>query len=400
MSPGSLPGAVDSKERFRQEGAKGLSTIAVCHLVSGDRWAGAEVQVATLLKYLKRESNLSLSAVVLNSGHLAQAIQSAGVETQVIAESENGFLAIARHAARYLEAKAIQILHSHRYKENLLAALLARRLGIPHVVRTQHGLPEPQAGIRRLKQSLILGVDRLVARRATDRVISVSPEMSRRLALEFDPRKLVTIPNGVDLEVVGSRFTVQEAKERLGIPPESPVIGTAGRLEAVKRLDIFLRAATAIRGERATTRFVIAGEGREMASLKSLAGRLGITEAVRFLGHRDDIYDVVRAFDLLVLSSDHEGLPMILLEAQCLGVAVVARAVGGIPDVIRDGVNGLLVDSSDPRDLARVCCAALSDEGRRQRLAESGTRLVAENYSASATARQVAQLYSSLVTRS
>ncbi len=399
MSPGNLPGAVNSENRTGQERTNSESRTAVCHIVSGDRWAGAEVQVAALLKYLKRETNLSLSAMVLNPGRLADEIQGCGIETRVISESEHGFRAIARYAREYLRDRNIQILHSHRYKENLLAALLAWRLDIPHVVRTQHGLPEPQTGMRRLKQGLILGVDRLVARRATDRVISVSSEMSRQLALRIDPRRIVTIPNGIDLEVVRSRFAAREAKERLGIPAESPVIGTAGRLEPVKRLDIFLRAAAAIRGERPATRFVIAGEGREAAHLKALAESLGIAENVQFLGHRDDIHDVVRAFDLLVLSSDHEGLPMILLEALCLGVAVVARAVGGIPDVIQDGVNGLLVDSADPRSLAQACLRALSDRALCERLAEAGARLVAGNFAASATARQVAQLYSSLLTQ-
>lgn len=398
MSPGNPPGAVDSESRAGQGRTNGESRTAVCHIVSGDRWAGAEAQVATLLKYLRRETNLSLSAIVLNPGRLADELQTCGIETRVIPESENGFLAIARSAMKYLRDKNIQILHSHRYKENLLAALLAWRLDIPHVVRTQHGLPEPQTGMRRLKQGLILGADRLVARRATDRVVSVSSEMSRQLALRIDPRSIGTIPNGVDLEVVRSRFTAREAKERLGIPAESPVIGTAGRLEPVKRLDIFLRAAAAIRAQRPSTKFVIAGEGREAANLKTLAESLGIAENVRFLGHRDDIHDVVRAFDLLVLSSDHEGLPMILLEAQCLGIVVVARAVGGIPDVIQDGVNGLLVDSSDPRSLVQACLRALSDRALCERLAEAGARSVANNFAASATARQVAQLYASLLT--
>lgn len=399
MSPGNLPGAVDSESRTGQEQSGGPQGIGVCHIVSGDRWAGAEVQVAALLKYLRRETSLSLTAIVLNPGRLADEIKGCGIETRVFPESQHGFLTTARYAVKYLRDKNIQILHSHRYKENLLAALLAWRLHIPHVVRTQHGLPEPQSGLRRLKQGLILSADRFFARRATGRVISVSSEMSRQLALRIDPSSIVTIPNGIDLEVVRSRFTLQQAKERLGIPAESPVIGAAGRLEPVKRLDIFLRAAAVIWEERPITRFVIAGEGREATHLKALAARLGIAEAVHFLGHRDDIHDVVRAFDLLVLSSDHEGLPMILLEAQYLGVIVVARTVGGIPDVIQDGVNGLLVDSSDPRSLAQACLRALSDRALRERLAEAGARIVPESFAADAMARQVAQLYSSLVTR-
>lgn len=400
MSPGNLPGAIEGETCAGQEQSKGKPRIGVCHIASGDLWAGAEVQVATLLKYLMRETSLHVFAMILNPGRLADEIRSCGIETKVIPENENGLRAITREGMNFLKGRNIQILHSHRYKENLLAALLAWRLGIPHVVRTQHGLPEPQTGTRRVKQRLIQSADRFLARRAADRVISVSAEMSRHLAHQIKPRSIVTIPNGVDLEWVRSRFTTQEARERLGIPADSSVIGTAGRLEPVKRLDIFLRAAAVLSRERAATRFVIAGEGREAANLKALAASLGIAERVLFLGHRDDVFDVLRAFDLLVLSSDQEGLPMALLEALCLGVVVVARAVGGIPGIIQNDVNGILVDGDDPSTLARACLRALGDRALSERLKEAGASSVRNNFSAATTARQVTQLYGSLIAHS
>jgi glycosyltransferase involved in cell wall biosynthesis len=114
------------------------------------------------------------------------------------------------------------------------------------------------------------------------------------------------------------------------------------------------------------------------------------------LGHRDDVCDILRALDLLILSSDREGLPMVLLEALSMGVVVVARAVGGIPEVIQNGVNGILVDSVDPRGLADACVQLLADRTRSQRLAEAAIKSVTESHGAARTAEQVTRLYFSL----
>jgi len=379
--------------------------IAVCHIAAGDRWAGAEVQFATLLKFLARHSEFVLYAVFLNPGRLAEQVASYGIEVRVIPESRLGFCAILAEAARFLKGTGIHILHSHRYKENLLAALLARRCNIRYVVRTQHGLSEPVTGFKALKQACIRSLDRFVARTRTDRVISVSPEMTRQLAAWLNPERIVTIPNGIDFEEVHSSFTTAEAKERLGIPPDCPVVGTAGRLERVKRLDIFLAAAQEIAARLPQTRFVIAGDGSQEDKLRAQAEAAGIRQVVLFLGHRNDIYDVLRAFDLLVLCSDHEGLPMVLLEAlglgpapdgTGLGVPVVARNVGGVPEVVEDGANGLLVDSARPGALAGACVRMLTDDALRRRLAEAARPSIMERFAATKTAARVAELYQSL----
>lgn len=373
--------------------------VAVCHVASGDLWAGAEVQIATLLRNLAQREELRLSAILLNPGRLAQEIRSCGIDVSIIPESQKSFLATFSEAARYLGPRGVRILHAHRYKENVLAALLAHRCRIPFVVRTQHGLSEPLVGFRHIKQGFIQSLDRFVARWATDRVISVSSEMSRHLARQVNSQKIVIIPNGVDPAVVHSELTVAEARDRLGIPRDCRVLGTAGRLKPIKRLDIFLEAAKLIQAHLPNTRFVIAGDGSEEIKLRALAQARGLQDKVLFLGHRNDIYDVLRAFDVLVLCSDHEGLPMVLLEALCLGVVVVARAVGGIPEVIQNDANGVLVDSSDPQSLADACVQALADRARSQRLAEAGIKSVADNYAAATTARQVTRLYFSLCER-
>jgi glycosyltransferase involved in cell wall biosynthesis len=243
-------------------------------------------------------------------------------------------------------------------------------------------------------------VDRCVARWATDRVISVSSEMTDVLSGQYPRAKIATIPNGIDLESVRSKFSKSEARMRLGIPEEFIVMGTAGRLEPVKRLDLFLEMARRVRDRRSDVRFVVAGEGREESRLRALAVSLGIQNEMMFLGHRDDVFDVLRAFDIMVLCSDHEGLPMVLLEAMALGALVVARAVGGIPEVIEQGVSGVLVNSSDPAALAESCLNAVDDTERSSRMAEAAQTLVRDKFSAERTAGEVRLLYNSLVDRS
>lgn len=371
-------------------------TISVCHVASGDRWAGAEVQIAALTKALARRGQFDLSAILLNEGRLAQEIRSCGILVKIIPESARSFLGVLREAKAFLREKVVQVLHSHRYKENILAGLLARQCNVPVLVRTQHGLPEPFRGVRDVRQRFLQRLDLFVARRATDCVISVSEEMRCELALLIPDRKIRVIPNGIDLEFVRSEFSPQQAKRRLGIPEEARVVGVASRLDPIKRLDLFLAAARETARHLPGARFVIAGEGGEEAGLRRQARELGLEAEVSFLGHRNDVYDVIRSFDVLVLCSDHEGLPTVLLEALQLGVPVVARRVGGIGEVIENQRTGVLLDSADPSALAEACLRLLSDENLRQRLLEAGSLLVAERYDSRKAAAEVAELYRSL----
>lgn len=374
------------------------SPLAVCHLVSGDLWAGAEVQVAGLLRCLSKRNDLRISAVVLNPGRLADELAAAGVTLKVIPEAETGFVAIASKVRTFLEGRGVRILHSHRYKENMLAAWLRRRLPGAVVVRTQHGLPEPFRGLRGARHRLISEADRLAARRA-DRLIAVTNDIRTYWSSIVPADRVVTIPNGIEIERVRPSNDRMRSRTALGLSEQDFVFGTAGRLEPIKRLDLFLRTARQILQSEPRARFVIAGDGSESKNLRTLARSLGIEENVSFLGHRDDIYDVLQTFDMLLLTSDHEGLPTVLLEAMCLGVNVVSRRVGGIPAVIIDGAQGVLVDSSDPAELAARCLALLSDPTLRVRLAEAGRRRVLESFSMEKTAGRVAELYLSLVRR-
>jgi L-malate glycosyltransferase len=370
-----------------------IASLGVCHIASGDRWAGAEVQISTLLKELRQRCGLRICGIFLNEGRLAEEARRAGIDVCVLDEARQSFFQILFGAARFLAGRDVQVLHSHRYKENLLAALLARRCSVPVHVSSRHGAPEPFKGWRGLKQHAVEALDCEVAAHATDRIIAVSDELRMRLIRNLPANKVVTIHNGIDQNTVFSRLSAREAKEWLGIPPECTVVGSAGRLDPIKRLDLFLAAAKQISSELPNTRFVVAGDGTDAQHLRDLAVSLGLSQKVRFVGHRDDIYDVIRAMDIVVFCSDHEGLPMALLETLYLGVPVVARLVGGIGEVIQDGTNGILVSSSAPSVLAAACLKLLYNDAERKALAGAGAAIVAKEFTAAHTAACVAQLY-------
>jgi L-malate glycosyltransferase len=354
------------------------------------------VQLFALLSGLQRDPDLATSAIFLNQGRLAQATREIGIRTCILDETSQSFFQILLAAARFIRDNDVRVVHSHRYKENLLAALLARRCHVPVHVCTRHGAQEPFRGWRRYKQALIQAIDNQVALRSVDCVVSVSEELRARLLEQLPAEKIVTIHNGIDEDSVCSQFSAAEAKQRLEISEACVVIGTAGRLESVKRLDIFLCAARQIAENWPNSKFVIAGEGTQESLLRDLASKLGLGERVLFLGHRDDVYDIIRAMDIFVICSDHEGLPMALLESLRLGVTVVARPVGGIGEVIEDGVSGIFVRSAKPTDLASACICLLRDNQRRELLARAGEALVAKKFTARQTADETAALYRSL----
>jgi len=211
----------------------------------------------------------------------------------------------------------------------------------------------------------------------------------------YGSRKVVTIRNGIDTATVVSRFSRAEAKVNIGCHP-GPVIGIVGRLEPIKRVDLFLEMAKIVAANLPGAQFVVAGEGSLHQSLIHSARVAGLEGNVLFLGYREDIHDVLRALDVLVMCSDHEGLPMVLLEAMWLGIPVVGRAVGGICEVLDDSRNGLSVSSAAPEVLADACMRLLGDRLLADRLCLNAAQAVQREFSVERNAGSILRLYRSL----
>jgi len=164
----------------------------------------------------------------------------------------------------------------------------------------------------------------------------------------------------------------------------------------VKGFDSLLRAARIIHQQRSKARFVIAGDGPLKESLQALAHACGLENDVLFLGHRDDGPEVLELMDLFVLPSLHEGIPMVLLEALALERPVVATRVGGIPEVVEDGISGMLVQASNDQQLADTCITVMDDGHLARRLGVAGRNRIEERFSARVMAEKMAELYRAL----
>lgn len=371
--------------------------IAVCHFVSGDAWGGAEAQLTALMRSLSKRPEVKLSAMVLNEGRLAEELRDCCSDVRVIPERQKSFRQIVAESREFVQSRNIQIVHAHRYKENFIGALLAFREPRPRLVKTQHGRTETLAGLAGAKQWLAHTIDRLTMRYAADVVISVSSQLTEYLNKYVSRGRVAVIPNGIDVSRLNCELSRAEAKQRLGIPQETPVVGSVGRLERVKRLDIFAHAAREILKQVPRTRFVIAGSGRDEMSLRELIADLGLSDQFVFLGYQSDSSAILRAMDVLLITSDHEGLPMVLLEAMALGTVVVARKVGGISEVLADRHTGFLVDDRSPVALSAVCVEALRNKDKAEALTCAARKLVEKRFLADHNAERVLELYISLV---
>ena len=306
----------------------------ICHIISGDLWAGAECQVVNLLSELIKTNGITFSAITFNPGRLTSELEKMGVNVTCLPEETLSSPGILLGIRKHIRDHAPDVIHCHGHKEHILGCisnLLSKRR--PKIVRTLHGMPEPFSRSARIRAEFFDEAQEFCLKYLTDRIIVVSQDMQHRLSNKSWAEKVTCVHNGIDCSRVRATVSRDEMRRRLGVKDDDFVIGTACRLVPIKRIDLLLEAFRMIKQVRPEVLLVICGDGPLYTELKEYAATLGIAGSARFLGHRDDIYDVMNTFDIFVLCSDHEGMPMALLEAYALGIPIVAANVGGIPEM-------------------------------------------------------------------
>jgi len=356
--------------------------VRVCHVMSADLWAGAEVQVATVASYLVERPDVRLTAVLLNDGPLARELRRLGVSVTVIDEHQHNAVEIVISLTRYLRDHPVDVVHTHRYKDTVLGACAAKLAGVPCVIRTVHGWSEALSGWDWMKFQVYDTLDTVILRCFADRIIAVSRRVADRLEESgHNPAAVVPLHNGVVLHHVRPARARDEVRQAIGIGQDAPLIGTVGRLAPVKGQAHFLQAARLMLAREPEARFLIVGNGPLKTDLINTATGLGIDRACLFLGARTDVYDLVSAMDVFVLSSLDEGIPMALLEAMALARPVVATAVGGVPEVVAHRRTGLLVPPRDDRALAEACLDLLANRRWAETLGARARHKVEDEFS-------------------
>jgi glycosyltransferase involved in cell wall biosynthesis len=364
--------------------------MKVLHVISGDLWAGAESQALTLLTNLAGFENMALAAVLLNEGRLAQELRRAGIRVTVLPERELGTFALLNGLRSEMQAWGPDVVHTHREKENVLGSLANRLAGRAACVRTVHGLPEPgMEGSQGARRGVIESLDKVCARYLQDAVICVSDELRAHLAGMYPGQLVVAVTNGIDAAAIARETTPLEFLPR---QPQIRHIGIAGRLEPVKRVDLFIDMAALLvrRQPDVGLRFHVFGEGSLGERLREQSRGHGLEAVVTFHGNRNDITSCIAALDVIVLCSDHEGLPMVALEALAVRTPLVAHAVGGLPGLVRETGGGTLVTNHTPEVYADAVMEIIRGGGARARSNVTWpTRLHAKH-----NAEQIIQVYS------
>lgn len=374
--------------------------VKVCHVAVADLWAGAEVHLVKLLLELSRTGDIEVSAVLFTEGRVAQELRNAGIEVMVISEQKHALISILWKLARHFRSHDFMVVHTHKPKDNFLSGVACRLTGVPYLVRTLHGSWEPFEGFEHLKMKTYECLDRAVNKHLVSTIIAVTSKIQALITHGYSREKLVCIHNGIDLESLRLRRDKWSIRRDLGIGHGMIVLGTVGRLTSVKGHVYLLRAMQTLLDKNVDARLVIVGDGPLRNHLKDLARELQIEKKVIFVGHQDEACDFIHAMDVFVLPSLHEGIPMVLLEALALSRPVVASRTGGIPEVIEDGVNGLLVEPGNPVALAEVLEVLTQDVTRAEQLGKNGRMRVEQSFTSNIMATKTADLYRRLASAS
>ena len=269
------------------------------------------------------------------------------------------------------------IVHTHTAKAGVLGRLAARAARVPVIVHTYHGHVF-QGYFSPLKTRLFLAIERWLGR-STHRLIAVSEAVRQdllRLGIGT-PERLVVIPLGLNLDpFLRCEDLRGQLRTELGLQPDTLLVGIVARLVPIKAHDVFLKAAAKVCVRFPQSRFLLVGDGERLAELQLLVERLGLREQVIFLGWRQDLDRVLADLDLVVLTSRNEGSPVCLIEAMAAARPVVATRVGGVGDVVDDGITGSLVDADKPEDVANAIVELLGDEKRRRAMGEAARERV------------------------
>ncbi len=350
---------------------------------------GAERQVVDLALALRRKGYEVVVACSI-AGDLSAALEESGTSVRPLLRRLVKRRLSPVYAWRLrrllLRSERFDLVHAHIYASAVAAAIATLGTGIPLVI-TEHTEASWQTWRARW-------VSRWVYRRA-ERIIAVSTPIRRRL-IERDgvhPDLITIVPNAV----------VSTPEARSEVPPtglrERPLVGVVARLQPEKGVANFLKAAARVAPRFPEAHFVIAGDGPLRQELVALAEDLGLRDRVHFLGFRSDASALMGSLDVLVVPSLTEGSPLVTLEAMAAGVPVVASAVGGIPDQVRHGKEGLLVPPGDTGAMGDAIVALLRDPARARSLGEAGRRRATTEFSHASMVRRIEDVYREVLGR-
>ena len=348
---------------------------------------GLQQVVVNICKTINRE-RFDVSVLCLRAlGEFTPEIEAMGIKVFFIPQKKGTDYFSFLKVAKILNAQRIEIIHTHNTQPFVDGTMAALMTGVKTIVHTDHARVFPDK-IRYMVAEWLMSL-------FAYKVIGVSDHTSQNLRkyLKISPKKIRTVPNGINRSKYRTQIDKDKMKKKLGINGDGPIIGTMGRLVMEKGITYLLKAMQKVIMEFPNIQLLIVGDGAMKPYLEREAVDLGVHSNVIFTGSRLDVPELLNLFDLFVLSSISEGLPMVLLEAMAAECSIVATGVGGVPIAIKNGENGSLVSPKNPEMLASTIIALLKDKRLRDKYATNGYKIFKENYDARIMTKQYEELY-------
>ncbi|MFC1590035.1 glycosyltransferase [Candidatus Omnitrophota bacterium] len=363
-----------------------MEKITVIQLIYGLKYGGAEKLLIPLVRSVDPGRYRMVVTALTCGGPMEDELRRIGADVRVLRRDGKFNIFDLIRLIKLIKAEKAKIVHSHLLNADIWGGVSARILGLRHV-STIHGTYFGNSRSELIKQSLRM--------RLPDKIIAVSRATKDICVRQFRVKeeKIKVINSGVDF----GRFQIETDRERtkglLGIKNNSVVVGTFGRLEEEKGCQYLIESIPIIRKKHRETFFIIIGEGSLRESLMKKAVELKVGEAVRFLGGRGDMPELLKAMDVVVFPSIHEGFSIAALEAMAATRPVVATRVGGMEELITDGKDGLLVESGNSASLARSVMRLIEDKPFALRMAHHAAQKVSERFTEDRMRKEIMKVY-------
>ena len=367
----------------------GSKKTKILHVVWSLEVGGAEKLAYDMIHALPADRFDALVCSVNQNGILGDRLRQEGYSVYHREKKPGLDWSTVRWLREIIAREKVDVIHAHQYSPlvyAVLAAVANRKLTL---VYTEHGRIHPE--VHHWKRTLL---NPLLAR-LVDSLVSIS-EATRLAMIEYDRlpgRRIRVIHNGVDFRKVRGMADIGLKRLELEIPDGYAVVGTAARFDQVKNLPMMLRAFRRVLTRRPETLLLLAGAGSLEPELKALACELKMEKKVRFAGLRHDLPDLLRIYDVFLLSSFTEGISITLLEAMANGVPAVVTDVGGNPEVVLDGETGYLVPGGEDEAMAARILELLEHPAEAREMGARGMRRVAESFSFARMMESYRELY-------
>lgn len=371
-----------------------MDKINILHIYQNSKIGGVQQQILSLIKAYDKDIINPSFCCLGPKEEMGDEMENEGIDFTALDISRHHKLSLRMimELRRLMTKKCVHVVRTHRYSASLYGRIAAKMTGVPVVIASVHDNYRKDLRFRRRLANRVLS-------KATDKVVAVSESIKEDIIKydKIDTSKILVIPNGVDTLRFNPERKFEYMRKGLSISDDDIVIGSVGRLVPAKGLEYLIEAASYLRKEFKTIKIVMVGDGSLLDSLRHNAKENYISDIVIFTGQRRDIPDILSCMDIFAMPSIAEGLPNSLLEAMSMGKPIVAAAVGGIPYVIENGINGLLVQPRDSKGLAAAVETIIKDKQLSARIGQNARDFVEQNYSIKATAQKWEFLYKSLL---